>query len=142
MHDTIVSLMDEASVIEYITGTFEGVHVVEANGSHFFFYGPMGDNNKLPFATLVTTDEHDQASNLSRPGVFRLNIGVGKDTCRSLFGAQESIEYNFTALDQIMPHPVYGMMRWVCVLSPSDTTFEQVKPLLAEAYETTEKKRD
>ena len=43
-------------------------------------------------------------------------------------------QYDFTALDTLMPHPEYAPQWWVCVLSPSDTTFEQVKPLLAEAY--------
>ncbi|HEY6539772.1 MAG TPA: DUF6194 family protein, partial [Ktedonobacteraceae bacterium] len=44
--------------------------------------------------------------------------------------------YDFTALDQLMPHPVYGRMLWVCILNPGDETFEtKVRPLLAEAYE-------
>ncbi len=38
------------------------------------------------------------------------------------------------ALDQLLPRPVYARQRWVCVLNPSDATFEKVKPLLAEAY--------
>lgn len=32
-----------------------------------------------------------------------------------------------------MPHPVYGRNHFVCVLNPSDSTFETVKPLLSEA---------
>jgi uncharacterized protein DUF6194 len=37
-----------------------------------------------------------------------------------------------------MPHPVYGRMLWVCVLNPSDETFEtKVRQLLAEAYDLT-----
>jgi hypothetical protein len=44
--------------------------------------------------------------------------------------------YDFTALDQVMPHPIYGRMYWVCVLNPRDETFEtKVQPLLVEAYE-------
>ena len=88
--------------------------------------------------TLVTNDLYDQFSNLNRPSVFRLNIGIGKQTFRSLFGepslpsgrdsAARSFEnpsdYDFTALDQIMPHPVYGRMFWVCVLNPGEETFE------------------
>jgi len=30
---------------------------------------------------------------------------------------------------------VYAPMSWVCVLNPSDTTFQAVQPLLAEAYD-------
>jgi len=44
--------------------------------------------------------------------------------------------YDFTALDQLLPYPVYGRMYWVCVLNPSAATFEAVvRPLLAEAYD-------
>ena len=100
--------------------------------------------------TLVTNDLYDQFSNLNRPSVFRLNIGIGKQTFRSLFGepslpsgrdsAARSFEnpsdYDFTALDQIMPHPVYGRMFWVCVLNPGEETFEtKVRQLLAEAHD-------
>ena len=42
----------------------------------------------MPFATIVTKDYtgFDTASDLNRPGVFRLNVGVGRDTFRALFG--------------------------------------------------------
>lgn len=134
---------DEAALIQYLTTTFENVQVVQAQGASFFFYGAMDDSNKFPFATLVTNDYNDKASDLERPGVFRLNIGVSKATFLALFGgpvgrpnAAGVIEsgYDYTALDQVMPHPVYGNMYWLCVLNPSPATFEQVKALLAEAY--------
>jgi hypothetical protein len=132
--------MDETSIREYITGTFAGVDVVDAMGAGFFSYG---SDHKFPFATIVTNDEHDQASNLSRPSVFRLNVGVSNETFRSLFGAgpahsdKEGADggYDFTALDRIMPHPVYGKMYWVCVLNPGEETFKTVQGLLAEAYD-------
>lgn len=136
---------DEAAIIQYITGTFDNVHVVEAEGNSFFFYGPMGESNKFPFATLVTTDDYEKVSNLNRPGVFRLNIGISKASYLSLFGAPAprpnadgiiDSGYDYAALDQIMPHPVYGNMFWVGVLNPSPATFEQVQRLLAEAYDT------
>jgi hypothetical protein len=132
--------VDEAAIVQYITNTFEEVHVVDADGNYFFFSGP---DRKLPFATLVTRDDYDQVSNLNRPSVFRLNIGVSKETYRSLLGAPPSppgaagvVEtgHDFTALDQLMPHPVYGHLSWVCVLNPSDATFDIVRSLLAEAH--------
>ena len=134
--------MNEASITQYIVDTFDGVHTTTAMGATFFFYDP---DRKFPFATIVTDDTHDQVSNLNRPSVFRLNIGIGKQTFRSLFGAQlppsdveRSVDggYDFTALDLLMPHPVYGRMYWVCVLNPSAETFQaEVRPLLAEAYD-------
>jgi hypothetical protein len=133
--------MDEAAITEHITEAHPGVDTVVAMGATFFFYNP-GDgtpkDHTFPFATLVTTDEHDPFSDLARPGVFRLNVGVSKDTFRSLFA--DGRDHDFTALDRIMPHPVYGKMYWVCVLNP-DATFEAVKPLLAEAYQAAVAKR-
>ena len=99
-----------------------------------FFYD--SDHN-LPFATLSATDNDcDRVSNLDRPGVFRLNIGVSKETFQSLFSTDGVTlsDYDFTALDRIMPHPEYAAQYFVCVLSPSEATFEALKPLLAEAY--------
>ena len=76
--------MDESSVIDYITKTFPGVETSTAFGYIFFFYR---SERKFPFATLISSDQdHDRFSNLDRPGVFRLNIGVSKKTFQSLFG--------------------------------------------------------
>jgi hypothetical protein len=134
--------MDEESIINYIKDTFEGVELSVADGNTFFMYDPAG---KFPFATLVTNDAYENISNLSRPSVFRLNIGISKQTFRSLFGVQAApadqdtgadSAYDFTAIDQLLPHPIYGSMYWVCILNPSAATFEAVvQPLLAEAYE-------
>src|SRR5688500_5152804 len=118
--------MDQAAITTSITETFAGVDVV-ASGNSFFFRDPgegLPKDHRFPFATLVTNDEYDRFSDLNRPGVFRLNVGVGRQTFRSLFGPGEV--HDFTALDRVMPHPVYGKMFWVCVLSPSATTFEAV----------------
>jgi hypothetical protein len=126
--------MDEASIRGYIVQTFPDISVVDGTGGTFFFTDP---EQKFPFATLATNDEYDQASDLNRPGVFRLNVGVSKQTFGTLFGQPPASGggYDHTALERIMPHPVYGKMYWVCVLNPSAETFETVRGLLAEAYE-------
>lgn len=128
--------MDEAAMIQYITETFAGVETTTAYGYTFLFYG---SERKLPFATLAASDnEYDRVSKLDRPGVFRLNIGVRKPTFQSLFGTGnvDVSAYDFSTLDTIMPHPDYAAQSWICVLSPSDATFQQtVQPLLAEAYD-------
>jgi hypothetical protein len=136
----IGSLMDKASIIQYILDTFDGVKLDDSTGDTFFSI-----DHKPPFATLVTKDhEHDNISKLNRPNVFRLKIGVSKRTYNSLFGPQRSgsgirravdARRDFTALDRLLPHPEYGRWFWMCVLNPSDTTFEAVKQLLAEAYQ-------
>lgn len=142
--------MDQDAIIQYITDTFTGVEVVRPTdgpgaGDSFFFYGPQRNidpTRRLPFATIVTKDygDFDNASQLHRPHVFRLNIGVSRDTFRALFGPPVSAQgdqgstYDFAAVDRLMPHPMYAPQSWVCVLNPSPDTFGAVKPLLADAY--------
>ncbi len=143
--------MDQDSLINYIMDTFAGCEVVRPTdgpgaGDTFFFYDPQHNidpTHRQPFATIVTKDygDFDKASQLHRPGVFRLNIGVSRETFRNLFGYLPNAErpsgapYDFAALDQVMPHPTYGRQAWICVLNPSSTTFENIKIWLAEAYE-------
>jgi len=139
--------MNEESIRRYIASEFDGVDAdigsKEAGspeiawGDTFFIYDPQRNlegSRRFPFATIVTKDygDFDDKSNLNRPEVFRLNIGVSKETYRSLF--PDEAEHDFSALDVLMPHPVYGPNHWVCVLNPSETTFEKLKPLLTEAY--------
>jgi hypothetical protein len=129
--------MTETSVSQYITDTFAEVETAENFGYVFFFYR---SERKLPFASIAASDnDYDRVSQLDRPGVFRLNIGITRQTFQSLFGAEavDLSRYDFSALDRIMPHPDYAVQHYVCVLNPSEPTFEQVKPLLAEAYELT-----
>lgn len=140
--------MDDASITRYIESTFKGVDVVVgsseagspeiAGGDAFFIYDPnrdLSDTRRFPFATIVTKDhgDFDKASKLDRPGVFRLNIGIRKETYATLFESEE--QFDFAALDRLMPDPVYGSNHFVCVLNPSDSTFETIKPLLSEAYQ-------
>jgi len=140
-------MVDAASISRYIAEQFEGVDVEVGSrkagspeiawGDTFFIYDPdrnLEGAGRFPFATIVTKDygDFDDASDLNRPGVFRFNIGVSKETYQSLFSDEGP--HDFTALDVLMPHPVYRRNHWVCVLNPSEKTFEKLKPLLAEAY--------
>jgi hypothetical protein len=127
--------MDEAIMTRYIATSFAGVETTTNLGYTFFFYGA---ERMLPFATIASSDNaYEQISQLDRPGVYRLNIGVSPQTFQALFGTNrvDVSTYDFTALDTIMPHPDYAAQSWVCVLNPSEDTFEhQVRPFLAEAY--------
>ncbi|MNU75324.1 hypothetical protein D3C71_648510 [compost metagenome] len=123
--------MTEDDITQHLIDMLGGGHFEVADDNTFFFHGA---DNKFPFATIVTKDnEFDSASKLNRPGVFRLNVGVGKESFRALFGEQPPVDIDYTALDRLMPHPVYAKMHWVSVINPSAATFETVKPLLAEA---------
>ena len=133
-----------------ITAAFPNVVPKASWGETSFFVNP---NNILPsgayFATLKEKDgENDKASSLDRDGIFRLNFGPGKLAYESLFGAKParptkgeiiSGTWDFTELDQLMPHPIYGWMGWMCILNPSIATFDKLFPLLEKAYEKAQK---
>ncbi len=129
-------MIDEAFITNYITSTFENVETAVNLGYTFFFYR---DDHMHAFATIASTgNEYEKISALDRPGVYRLNLGVNKDTFQSLFGKGKInvSAYDFTTLDVILPHPDYSSQYFLCVLSPSEETFEkQIRPMLAEAYD-------
>ena len=151
--------MNPAAITEFITSKFTGVKVVEASsangapeaawGDIFFIYDPddnLPPQRQFPFATIVVKDYpgFDEASNLNRPGIFRLNLGLNKDTFRAALRStpenqgtvdESEVIHDFAAIDRLMPHPVYGTQSWICILNPSPTTFhEQVETLIEAAY--------
>jgi Family of unknown function (DUF6194) len=69
---------------------------------------------------------------------------VSRETFHALFGylpgkeSAKNADYDFAALDTLMPHPVYAPQSFVCVLNPGPETFETIKPLLAEAWSIVE----
>ena len=117
----------------YILETYPDTIVAAIEGGTFYSCDPANFPN---FATVVTSDAFDDASNLSRPDAYRLNIGLSRDTFQGLVGDQADPDY--TALDRLMPHPVYAKQHYVSILNPSAATFEEViKPLLEEAHART-----
>ena len=123
------------AVIRYITETFPAVDTVTAMGATFFSLDP--EKHWPNFATIVTTDEHDEGapSNLTaRPDVYRLNFGLSRETFDRLVGDETQPDY--AALDTLLPHPVYAKQHWVSILNPSAETFRTlVEPLLREAHD-------
>src|SRR5207245_10709181 len=126
---SLFKFVDQDAIIQYITDTFAGVEVQRPTdgpgaGDTFFFYDPQRNidpQRRLPFATIVVKDygDFDNASNLNRADVFRLNIGVSRDTFRALVGhapgetSAAVANYDFAALDRLMPHPVYAPQSWL-----------------------------
>jgi uncharacterized protein DUF6194 len=146
--------MTQDDIIAFATG-LPGVVAVTADeasgapevswGDSFFFYDPDGDtdrNRRMPFATIVTKDYDgfDTASDLSRPGVFRLNIAVGRTAFEELIGypprthAARSERFDYTVLDTLLPHPAYATQAWVAILNPGDTTAALARSLLTDAH--------
>lgn len=133
-------MIDEAAVAQYITKAFSDVATTTEYGYTFFFYG---SDRMLPFATMISADQdYDRVSNLDRPGVFRLNIGVSRQTFEALFGPRplDHGVFDFAAINVLMPHPEYSAQHFLCVLNPDEETFDRVKLLLAEAYDLAAKR--
>jgi hypothetical protein len=132
MSNALPSGPNPETIVQRILQTYPETDVVEAMNAWFFSLDP--EKHWPNYATLVTTDEHDDASNLSRPGTFRLNLGVDKETFERIAGADPDPDY--TAFDRLLPHPVYGQQHWISIVNPSDETYvEVVMPLLTLAHD-------
>lgn len=143
--------MTPDDILRYCLDNFEGVVEVSSWGERGIFYNPGGVLKRGVYILTVKEKDgdNDRASMLDREGVWRLNIGVRKATFRTLFGELPKrpckggivdMPYDFSTKDVIMPHSVYAWMGWICVLNPSEATFEQLKPLILEAYEYAKEK--
>jgi hypothetical protein len=108
-----------------------------------FLYDPRSDRGAAaPFATIVTKDYPGSgtSSELDRPGVFWLNLALGRETFRRLFGfrpagfADHAAKLDFTELDRIVPHPVYAWQGWISVLTPGPRASAQEPELIGHAY--------
>ncbi|MEM7295093.1 MAG: DUF6194 family protein [Pseudomonadota bacterium] len=132
-------------ILTELLSRYAGTTSVEAWGETSVFYNPgLALPRGVYFATVKEKDgENDRASELGRDGVFRLNVGLPKPEFVKRFGPAPArppkggvVEgpWTFTALDQTMPHPVYGWMGWICVLNPTQQTFDALTPLIDVAY--------
>ena len=145
----------EAEIIEYVSG-LQGVVSLTASeengaptaawGDTFFYYDPEGniaENQRLPFATLVTHDYAgwDTESHLDRDGIFRVNIASGRSGFEQLLGhapaehAAHPDEYDYAATDILLPHPTYAAQGWVSILNPAERTSMQLRKLLDDAHD-------
>jgi hypothetical protein len=132
MNDSLPAGPDPENVVLYILETYPETDVIQAMNAWFFSLDP--EKHWPNYATLVTTDEHDEASNLDRPGVFRLNLGVDGETFERLASAWQEPDY--TAFGVVLPHPVYAAQRWISILNPTNEQFRDVVvPLIALAHD-------
>lgn len=153
--------MSERALLAFAR-TLAGVHVETVGegsnapeiawGDSFVFYDPDDDpaDRRHPFATIVTKNYtgFDEASDLDRPGVFRLNVAVGRSGFADLIGydpsvhAQHAGEFDYTRLDELLPHPVYATQGWVSILNPGDRMLETAKTLLSDARDLAAQRHD
>ncbi len=138
-------IISQETIIKYILNEFNHLNPLETWGELSFFVNPgMKLKRGKYFATLKSKDgENDKASNLNRESVFRLSIGLPPQEYDDIFGSRPPRpvkggivegDYDFTALNTLTPHPVYGWMGWIAILNPSETNFERCKYYLNAAY--------
>lgn len=139
-------MISTADIIDRICDDFDGVVPKVSWGETSLFYNP---GQALPhgvyFCTIKEKDgENDKASKLDRDGVYRLNIGLPKPIYIDRFGTPPKrpakggiidTGHDFTQVNTLMPHPIYGWMSWVCILSPTHNMFEETYPLITQAYD-------
>ena len=143
--------LNPEKVIEVCHKKFHGTVIVDAWGETGIFYNP---DKKLSRGVYVMTvkckdGDNDKASQIDREGVYRINTGISKDNFKEIFGAiparpkvGEVVDmlFDFTAKNVIMPHPVYAWMGWVCVLNPTEETFDKFLKYVEESYELAKSK--
>jgi hypothetical protein len=132
-------------IVEKIVSEFEGVVPKSSWGETSLFYNPgKALPNGVYFCTIKEkSGDNDKSSLLDREGVFRLSIGIGPSLYKARFGTKPARPAkgciidtgdDFTALNTLMPHPIYGWMSWVQVLNPDDAMFARLQPLIVEAH--------
>lgn len=143
--------MTPDEIIKYCLDNLEGTVLVKSWGERGIFYNL---DKKLKRGIYVLTvkekdGDNDKGSNLDREGVYRMNLGVRKKAFSDMFGSVPKrpdkgcvvdMDYDFTEVNKVLPHPVYAWMSWICVLNPTKDSFEALKPLIRKAYEYAKEK--
>lgn len=138
-------------IIDYISGLW--AYVMEHEWEYFCYASKdIADRASswiFPFATIVTKDnEYDNLSNLNRPDMFRINININKEIFDQLItvkkttswlGAYQNSGIDFTAVNTIFPHPIYGSMNWISIINPSSKIFLTLQTYLSEWYNNQKK---
>ena len=138
--------MKPDEILQYCLETLEGTILVSSWGERGVFYNPGGKLKRGVYVLTVKErdGENDRSSRLDREGVYRVNLGLRRETFRRLFGPLPQrppkggivdMPCDFSHPDCLLPHPVSAWRGWPCVLTPSRQTFEALKPLIVESYE-------
>ena len=75
-------------ILQYCLDNLEGTVLVESWGERGIFYTPEGRLKRGVYVLTVKEKDgdNDKASGLDREGIYRVNVGVRKNTFIQLFG--------------------------------------------------------
>lgn len=125
-----------ARQVEEVIMRLENVQQEDNFGYTFFF---VGDDHRLPFVTIGHSDnEFDAVSRLDRDGVFRINIGVSRQTFDVLLGDYDDEVIDYSVLDVFLPHPHYAKQNFVSILNPTGDNVDVTRKLILEAHQIAE----
>jgi hypothetical protein len=139
--------MAPEAIVRELLGFAPGLRRERYWGEDSVFYNPRrAAPLGVIFASLKDHDgPNDSSADLTRSDVYRFAVGMAPATYRGRFGPQPArppkggvidlAGYDPTRLGTLMPHPVYGWMSWVQILSPTAAQFDALRPLLAESLD-------
>ncbi|WP_309232296.1 DUF6194 family protein [Micromonospora tarensis] len=82
----------------------------------------------------------DEAAQLDRPGVFRLNLDLGRAEFERRFGfpprdfEAHRDSFDFARLDTLLPHPSYALYGFGSIVMPGPQLLPEIDQLLAIAH--------
>ena len=137
--------MTPDEVLKYCLETLEWTVLVDSWGEQGVFYNPDGKLKRGIYILTVKEKDgaNDKSSKLDRKDVYRVNLGIRRNSFSKIFGAIPArpakgcvvnMDYDFSSINTLLPHPVYAWMGWICILNPSKECFDELKPLIQEAY--------
>lgn len=87
----------------------------------------------------------DTVSDLDAVGRWRLNIHVGRSAFTELTGedprAATAVQ-DFTAVDTVLPHPVYRRQGWIAITNPGSETLTKAIQLLQQAHDDAKRRAE
>ena len=138
-------------ILDYCIKNLKGTVLTEIWGEKAVFYNPGNILKKGVYILTIKEKDgkNDKASGLDREDIFRVNLGLSKETFIKLFGEIPArpaaggvinMNYDFKKTDEILPHPVYAWMGWISILNPAKNTDNTLIPFINEAYSLAKEK--
>ncbi len=113
--------MNPYEIISYCLSTYKDVVLVDSWGERGIFYNPNGVLKRGVYVLTIKEKDgnNDKSSMLNRDNIYRINVGIRKKTFINRFkyipqrptaGGVVDMNFDFSSLGTIIPHPVYAWM--------------------------------
>jgi hypothetical protein len=143
--ESLSNSLSSQEIVTYCLKNYPDLVLVNSWGEKALFYNPQNSLKRGVYVLTIKEKDgpNDVASEINRENVYRVNFGIGKEQFIKLFGTvpkrpkageTAAMSCDYTALNTLMPHPVYAWMGWVSILNPSKEIFLDVIPLIDLAY--------